>query len=170
MTRFQEFWRRYRRRPSAVAGLVLLGAIAALAVFGPMFMTGDPWDTVGSSFVWPGQDAATPLGTDVLGRDILHGIMSGARVSLTIGLAAAATALTTGILIGAFAGYFRGWVEDVLMRVTDIFQTIPNFLLAFALVALFGASLVNIVLAIGLVTWPPIARLVPGRVPVAAGT
>lgn len=160
MNGFREFWRRYKRRTSAVAGFILLAAIVLMAVIGPFLFPGDPWDTVGKAFMWPGQDAAMPLGTDVLGRDILRGIVNGARVSLTIGITAAAAALTIGILVGAFAGYFRGWVEDVLMRLTDIFQTIPNFLFAFALVAMFGASLTNVILAIGLVTWPPIARLV----------
>lgn len=160
MKKFREFWRRYTRRTSAVVGFALLCVILLMAVFGPLLVPGDPWDTVGPSFQWPGQDAASPLGTDTLGRDILRGVLNGARVSLTIGLAAAAAALTIGVLIGAFAGYFRGWTEDVLMRITDIFQTIPNFLFAFALVALFGASLTNVILAIGLVTWPPIARLV----------
>ncbi|CAH1652632.1 MULTISPECIES: ABC transporter permease [unclassified Chelatococcus] len=160
MRNFREFWRLYTRRASAVIGVTMLGFIVILAIIGPILVPGDPWDTVGTAFIWPGQSLATPLGTDPLGRDILRGVLVGARVSLTIGLAAAATALTIGILFGAIAGYFRGWMEDVLMRITDVFQTIPNFLFAFALVAMFGASLVNVILAIGLVTWPPIARLV----------
>lgn len=160
MNGFREFWRRYKRRTSAVVGFILLAAIMLMAIVGPFLVSGDPWDTVGKAFMWPGQELSSPLGTDVLGRDILRGIVNGARVSLTIGITAAAAALTIGILVGAFAGYFRGWVEDVLMRITDIFQTIPNFLFAFALVAMFGASLTNVILAIGLVTWPPIARLV----------
>lgn len=160
MQKFAEFWRRYKRRTSAVVGSIMLAVIVFMAVLGPVLVPGDPWDTVGPAFSWPGQALASPLGTDTLGRDVLRGVLNGARVSLTIGLAAAAAALTIGILVGAFAGYFRGWVEDVLMRVTDIFQTIPNFLFAFALVAVFGASLTNVILAIGLVTWPPIARLV----------
>lgn len=156
----REFWRRFSRRSSAVLGLVMLAAIVLMALIGPLLVPGNPWETVGPSYLWPGQDASMPLGTDTLGRDILRGILNGAGVSLTIGLSAAAAALIIGVLVGAFAGYFRGWVEDVLMRLTDVFQTIPNFLFAFALVALFGATLTNIVLAIGLVTWPPIARLV----------
>jgi peptide/nickel transport system permease protein len=103
------------------------------------------------------------LGSDLLGRDILRGIVHGARVSLLIGLSATAASLGIGIVVGACAGYFRGWIDDALMRVTELFQTIPNFLLAVVLVALFRASIVTIVLAISAVSWPAIARLVRGQ-------
>ena len=155
-----EFWRRFARRRSAVVGLGLLATIILVALVGPILVPGDPWEIVGKPFLWPGTDPAFPLGTDVLGRDILRGALNGARVSLLIGLSAAGAALTIGIVIGACAGYFRGWLEDVLMRFTDVFQTIPNFLFAFVLVAMFGSALVNVVIAIALVSWPPIARLV----------
>lgn len=160
MEAFSDFWRRFRRRRTAVFGLVLMSVILACAVFGPMVVPGDPWEIVGTPFTFPFVDAAHPLGTDTLGRDILRGILNGARVSLLVGLSAAAAALTIGIVIGACAGYFRGWLDDLLMRFTDVFQTIPNFLFAFVLVAMFGTSLVNVVIAIALVSWPPIARLV----------
>ena len=160
MEAFSDFWRRFSRRRTAVFGLVLMGVIFACAAFGPMVVQGDPWEIVGKPFTFPFVDPAHPLGTDTLGRDILRGVLNGARVSLLVGLSAAAAALTIGIVIGACAGYFRGWLDDLLMRFTDVFQTIPNFLFAFVLVAMFGTSLVNIVIAIALVSWPPIARLV----------
>ena len=159
-TALNEFWRRFARRRSAVVGLVLLAVIVLVALLGPVVVPGDPWEIVGKPFLWPGTDPAFPLGTDILGRDILRGALNGARISLLIGLSAAGAALTIGIVIGACAGYFRGWLEDVLMRFTDVFQTIPNFLFAFVLVAMFGSALVNVVIAIALVSWPPIARLV----------
>ena len=113
----------------------------------------------------PGEEAAHPLGSDLLGRDILRGIVHGARVSLLIGLSATVAALGIGVTVGACAGYFRGWVDDALMRVTELFQTIPNFLLAIVLVALFRASLATIVLAISAVSWlrQPRARRYHGR-------
>ena len=151
---FREFWRRYWRKSSAVAGFGLLMIILLVALVGPLVVPGDPWAIVAQPFLWPGQDAAHPLGSDLLGRDILRGIVHGARVSLLIGF---------GVTVGACAGYFRGAVDDVLMRVTEIFQTIPNFLLAVVLVALFRASIVTIVLAISAVSWPAIARLVRGQ-------
>jgi peptide/nickel transport system permease protein len=163
MAGWQDFWRRYRRKSSAVAGLALLAGILLLAAIGPWLVPGDPWEIAVRPFLWPGQDLAHPLGSDLLGRDILRGIVHGARVSLLIGVAATAAALGIGITIGACAGYFRGWVDDALMRVTELFQTIPNFLLAVVLVALFRASIATIVLAISAVSWPAIARLVRGQ-------
>ena len=163
MAGWREFWRRYRRKSSAVAGLVLLAFILLLAAIGPLLVPGDPWAIAVRPFLWPGEDLAHPLGSDLLGRDILRGIVHGARVSLLIGLSATAAALGIGITVGACAGYFRGWVDDALMRVTELFQTIPNFLLAVVLVALFRASITTIVLAISAVSWPAIARLVRGQ-------
>jgi peptide/nickel transport system permease protein len=163
MAGWKEFWRRYRRKSSALAGLVLLGLILMVAAVGPLLVPGDPWTIVARPFLWPGEDAAHPLGSDLLGRDILRGIVHGAGVSLLIGLSATIAALGIGVTVGACAGYFRGWVDDVLMRVTELFQTIPNFLLAIVLVALFRASIVTIVFAISAVSWPAVARLVRGQ-------
>ena len=154
------FWQRYRRRPSALFGLVLLGLVLFCALFGPLLMPGDPWQIVAKPYLWPGQDGAHPLGSDILGRDMLDGLVHGARVSLAVGLAATVAALGIGISFGALAGYFGGIVDDGLMRITEIFQTIPHFLFAFVLVAIFKASLTTIILAIAAVSWPPVARLV----------
>lgn len=160
MSGLRDFWRRYRRKTSAVIGLVLLVFVFLVAVVGPLFVMSDPWDMATMPFLWPGQDAEFPLGSDTLGRDILTGIVHGSRVSLMIGFAATLAALGLGVTVGALAGYFRGWVDDVLMRITEIFQTVPTFLLAVVLVAIFKPSMLTIVLAISAVTWPSIARLV----------
>ena len=160
MEALRDFWRRYRRKTSAVIGLVLLVLVFIVAAFGPMAVSDDPWDLATRPFLWPGEDAEFPLGSDTLGRDILAGIVHGSRVSLMIGFAATVAALGIGVTIGALAGYFRGWIDDALMRVTEIFQTIPTFLLAVVLVAIFKPSMTTIVLAISAVTWPSIARLV----------
>jgi peptide/nickel transport system permease protein len=158
-----EFWRRYRRKSSGIAGLVLLCLVLLLALLGPVLVAGDPWAITAQPFLWPGEDRSHPLGSDLLGRDLLSGLLHGARVSLLIGFSATAAALGIGVAVGAISGYFRGWVDDVLMRVTELFQTIPSFLLAIVLVALFKASLVTIILAISIVSWPAIARLVRGQ-------
>ena len=160
MSGLRDFWRRYRRKTSAVIGLVLLVFVFLVAVVGPLFVMSDPWDMATMPFLWPGENAEFPLGSDTLGRDILTGIVHGSRVSLMIGFAATLAALGLGVTIGALAGYFRGWVDDVLMRITEIFQTVPTFLLAVVLVAIFKPSMLTIVLAISAVTWPSIARLV----------
>ncbi len=160
MEGLRDFWRRYRRKTSAVIGLALLVLVLVVALFGPLIVSGDPWDMATMPFLWPGADAAYPLGSDTLGRDILTGIIHGSRVSLLIGFSATVAALGIGVTVGALAGYFRGWIDDVLMRITEIFQTVPTFLLAVVLVAIFKPSMMTIVLAISAVTWPSIARLV----------
>ena len=99
----------------------------------------------------------------MLGRDVLAGIVHGSRVSLLIGIVATAVTFLIGIFVGAISGYFRAWVDDALMRFTEIFQTIPPFMFLIVLVAIFKPSVVTISLAIGIVSWPTVARLVRGE-------
>ena len=103
---------------------------------------------------------AFPLGTDALGRDLAAGLLHGARVSLAVGASAAIVSIVIGTLFGGISGYYGGWIDDVLMRITDAMQTIPSFLSAIAIVGIVGASLLTIVFAIAIVSWPMIARLV----------
>jgi peptide/nickel transport system permease protein len=105
-----------------------------------------------------------PLGTDALGRDVLAGIIYGARVSLLVGLVSTLAALIVGVPLGAMAGYFGGRADDALMRFTEFFQTVPSFALAIVLVAVLQPSIYSIVAAIAIVSWPPVARLVRGEV------
>ena len=154
------FWQRYRANRGAVLGLGLFALVAATAIVGPLVYRTDPWAFVTRPFLWPGVRAGFPLGSDAMGRDVLAGLIHGAYVSLIVGLAASAAAMGIGVTIGAVAGYFRGWIDDALMRLTEVFQTVPNFILVIVLVAIFKPSIGKIVLAIGAVSWPPIARLV----------
>ena len=154
------FWQRYRANRGAVLGLGLFALVAATAIVGPLIYRTDPWALVTRPFLWPGDRAGFPLGSDAMGRDVLAGLIHGAYVSLIVGLAASAAAMGLGVTIGAVAGYFRGWIDDALMRLTEVFQTVPNFILVIVLVAIFKPSIGKIVLAIGVVSWPPIARLV----------
>ena len=108
----------------------------------------------------PFADARYLLGTDRNGRDIAAGIAHGARVSLAIGVTAAAGAILIGTVIGALAGFYRGWTDEALMRLTEAAQTVPNFLLALALVAVLGPATWSIITAIALVSWPATARIV----------
>jgi peptide/nickel transport system permease protein len=105
-----------------------------------------------------------PLGTDALGRDIAAGLMHGAGVSLIVGLVSTLAALLIGVPLGALAGYLGGRVDDALMRFTELFQTVPSFALAIVLVAILQPSLSSMILAIALVSWPPVTRLVRGEV------
>ncbi len=155
---------RFLRNRGAVVGLVILIAVLAVALLGPFQYPSSPWRMVGRPFVAPLVMDRFPLGTDTLGRDIAAGIAHGARVSLLIGLVSTTVALAIGVPLGALAGYFGGWIDDLAMRFTEFFQTIPSFALAIVIVAILQPSLVSIVTAIGIVSWPPLARLVRGEV------
>jgi peptide/nickel transport system permease protein len=156
--------RAFARNRGALIGAALLLILVAVALLGPMLYPTDPWRMVQRPFMAPLEIDGFLLGTDTLGRDITAGIIHGARVSLLIGLVSTAVALLIGVPLGAIAGYFGGLVDDAAMRFTEIFQTIPSFALAIVLVAILQPSLSSIVLAIGIVSWPPVARLVRGEV------
>ena len=152
--------RAFLRNPAAVAGVVLLVFMLVLALLAPWLYPGDPLDMVAPPLLWPGQDAAYPLGSDSLGRDVIAGIAHGARISLSVGVVAAVLSLVIGVLVGATAGYFGGRIDDVLVRITELFQTMPSFLFVIVVVAIGQPSVPVIVFAIGLASWPVIARLV----------
>lgn len=155
---------RFLSNKGAVIGLLVLVLILAVAIAGPWYYPTSPWRMVGRPFVAPFVMDRFPLGTDTLGRDITAGIAHGARVSLIIGLISTTVALLIGVPLGAMAGYFGGWIDDAAMRFTEFFQTIPSFALAIVIVAILQPSLTSIILAIGCVSWPPVARLVRGEV------
>ncbi|MRX50462.1 ABC transporter permease subunit [Paracoccus sp. S-4012] len=158
--RLAVFWRRFRRNRAAVFGLVLFVLVVAAALLADVITPGDPLRRVAQPLTDPFTNPVAPLGTDQLGRDILAGLMHGARVSLMIGVVATLISVGIGIVIGAVAGYWGGWVDDVLMRFTDAFQTVPSFILLLALVAIMGASLESIIFGIGIVSWTSPARMV----------
>ncbi|QLH70503.1 ABC transporter permease [Rhodopseudomonas palustris] len=152
------------RQPSALIGMVLLGAIIALALLADQIFPGDPLDFVGQPFLRPGADPAFLLGTDMLGRDLASGIAHGARISLLIGAVATAVSLVIGVGVGAIAGYYGGKVDAALMRLTEFFQTIPQFLFALTIVAILQPTIPTIVAAIGVTAWPSLARLVRAEI------
>ncbi|RBP86020.1 peptide/nickel transport system permease protein [Rhodobacter sp. 140A] len=160
----KDFWHRFRANKGGLIGLVLLALIVAVALLAPMLFPGNPWKMVARPFVPPFEGMKFPLGTDAVGRNVAAGLAYGGRVSLLVGLVSTLAALLIGIPVGALAGYFGGRIDDLLMRVTEFFQTVPSFALAIVIVAIFQPSVVSITLAIGIVSWPPVARLVRGEV------
>ena len=154
------FLRRFCRNKGAVLGLFVLAWVTLVALVGPLLIEHSPWDMVDAPFVAPMGSEGMWLGTDTMGRDILAGLVHGARVSLIIGLVSTAASLIIGVGLGAIAGYFGGWVDSLLMRFTELFQSVPSFALAIVLVAIFEPSVGSIVTAIAIVSWPPVARLV----------
>lgn len=152
-------WRIFLRNRASVVGTHILAVFILIAIFSDLLVPYDPEKlSVGPSMGPPAM--AYWMGTDELGRDILSRIFEGMRTSLIVGISAASMSTFIGIFIGSISGYFRGRIDDILMRLTEVFQVIPRFFLAMMLVAFFGASLLNIVLAISLLSWPALARLV----------
>lgn len=160
----KDFWKRFARNKGAVLGLVILFAVVALSVAAPFLFPKSPWAMVQRPFIPPFTMDRFLLGTDPMGRDLAAGLAHGASVSLLVGLVSTVVSLLIGIPIGALAGYFGGWVDDLLMRFTEFFQSVPSFALAVVLVAIFQPSITSIVVAIAIVSWPPVARLLRGEV------
>lgn len=153
-------WRRFARNRAAVLGLILFVLVVFAALFADVIAPGDPLRRMADPLTKPFTNDVVPLGTDQLGRSIYAGILHGSRISLMIGVVATLISIAIGVVIGAVAGYFGGWIDDALMRVTEAFQTIPNFVLLLTLVAIFGSSIENIIVAIGVVSWTSPARMV----------
>ena len=156
------WWVRFRRQPTAIAGLALVLPIVFAALFAARLVPGDPLESVGPALRPP--SSTHWLGTDDLGRDVLAGLLHGARVSLFVGLAVALISTTCGVLIGGIAGYFGRWVDDGLMRLAELVQILPRFFLAIIIATLFEGSLLNIVLLLGLTFWPSTARLLRAQI------
>lgn len=153
----------FRQNPDALVGLAVLILFVVLALAGPVIAAFDPWEMVGRPFEQPFTTEHF-LGTDSLGRDVLSGLIYGARVSLVVGIVTTIAALSIGVTLGAVSGYFGGAVDDAIMRLTELFQVIPGFVFAIVIVAVFSPSLSTIVLAIAIISWPSIARLVRAEV------
>lgn len=148
------------RNPNAIAGTVVLLSVVLLALAAPALYPGDPLEMVARPFLWPGVQIRYPLGTDSLGRDVAAGLAHGARASLLVGFAATLIGVAAGTLVGAIGGFYGGWIDDLLVRVTELIQTVPAFLFVVVLVAIFQPTIAVIAIAIGGVSWPTIARLV----------
>lgn len=155
--RMRESWRRFCRNRLAVVGLALLLLTVAMALLAQVAAPEGPFPITADRLRPP--SAAHWLGTDHLGRDVLSGVLYGARTSFTVGLLSVIMSLVIGITVGAISGYYGGWMDDLLMRLTEIFQVMPRFFLALIIVAIFGANIWGIIFVIGILNWAEIARL-----------
>lgn len=157
----KEMWEALLENKAAAVGLVIIAFLVLVAIFGPLMMPYDPnASNMGQSFQWP--SAEHLFGTDQLGRDIFSRIIAGARISLSVGLAAVLISLTIGVVLGSIAGYKGGWADTVIMRIMDMMLAIPSILLAIAFMAALGKGIDKAVIAIGLVSIPEYARIVRG--------
>ncbi|MEU4572944.1 ABC transporter permease [Nonomuraea sp. NPDC023979] len=160
--RRRRLWRRFRRRPMPMAGLVLVAAFLLLALAGPL-VTGDPSAQDYAATLAP-PSGAHPLGTDDLGRDALARIAHGAQVSLQAGVLSTLLAMVIGIPIGLVAGFYRRWLDPVVMRLVDVTLAFPFLVFAVGLAAIIGPSLKGVVLALGFSQLPAIIRITRGEV------
>ena len=152
--------RAFLRNPTFVAGIAILGFFVLMALFAGVLFPGDPQDMVAQPLLWPGDDPQYPLGTDSLGRDVMSQLVYGTRASLLVGVFSAAIGLAIGMVVGSAAGFFGGWTDTLLMRLVELFQTTPTFLLVIVILAIVDPSLPTIAMAIGVAAWPMVARLV----------
>jgi peptide/nickel transport system permease protein len=147
-----------------LCGLLLLALLILTALAAPLVYLGDPLAITGAPLIPPFADAAHPLGTDRLGRDVAAELAHGTRTSLVVAIAAAAAALLIGVTVGTLAGFLGGVADEILMRITEAFQTVPGFLLALALISVTGPSVPTIVLAIAIASWTQPARIARAEV------
>lgn len=151
-------WLAFRKNPAAMVGLLIVLALLFLAAFAPLVAPHDPLaQALDQRLLAP--SAKHLFGTDALGRDIFSRVVYGTRVTLVIVMLVVITVGPLGLLIGCAAGYFGGWVDTVLMRITDVFLAFPRLVLALAFVAALGPGLENAVIAIAFTAWPPYARV-----------
>ncbi|NLQ17039.1 dipeptide ABC transporter permease DppC [Marinomonas sp. M1K-6] len=164
MTPLQEFWHYFSSNKGAVAGLIVILIICFMAVFANFVAPHSPSDQYRDALLLPpawleGGNWSFVLGTDDVGRDILSRLIYGSRLSIAVGIVAVTASLIMGILLGLVAGYFKGMIDTAIMRIVDIMLAMPSLLLAIAIVAILGPSIVNAALAISIVSLPHYVRL-----------
>ena len=164
---WRDAWQRFRRNPIAVGGLIFVCLLVLDALLAPLLVSlhliADPLKQ-NVTHTYAGFSLQHPLGTDYLGRDLLSRVMFGARISLMIGLTVQAIYLVIGGTVGLTAGYFGGRVDNLLMRFVDIWYAFPDLLFLLVVVAVLGPSLFTIFVAIGVIGWVDLSRLIRGQV------
>ena len=160
-----ETWRGLRKNKGAMLGLIIIAILVLIVIFADMIYSyADVVIMPDYSIVLQGPSISHPLGTDEFGRDVLARILHGARLSLRITVTSTAISLSIGGIIGAYSGYIGRWLDVVLMRIMDIFLAVPNMLLALAIVAALGPSMINLIIAIAISDIPRFARILRSSV------
>jgi peptide/nickel transport system permease protein len=157
--RWYRAWLAFRRNALAMTGLIIVLALVIVAIFAPLFAPREAAIVQTLTDRLQEMSRAHPFGTDELGRDIYARVIFGSRVTLAIIFLVSIIVVPVGLAIGLPSGYFGGWIDAVLMRITDIFLAFPRLVLALAFAAALGPGIENAVIAISLTTWPPYARL-----------
>jgi len=159
-SQLKEIWRRYRKSKTAMLGLVLLGFILCIAIFADLIVPYDMATAQEPINRLQGFSAEHWFGTDELGRDLFARVIHGSRYSLLIGISTSVFSLIIGGLLGAVAAYYGGWIDNLIMRLTDVVMTVPPVLLSLAVVASLGANLTNLLIALTVSCVPGTIRLV----------
>ena len=155
----------FSRSPLSVMGMIIVGIFFLIALIGPLIVP-FPQDAIGAvhmSQKLMAPDSVFRFGTDEMGRDIFTRVILGTRISLEIGLIIVAVAMGIGVPLGITAGFVGGWINEVIMRITDIFLSIPGLILALAIIGALGPGITNSMIALSLVWWPGYVRLVQGK-------
>ena len=155
--RWRTALRRFFRHPAGMAGLTLSMLVVVAGVLADVISPGDPFRTVADPLLAPSSKHL--MGTDNLGRDVFDAVIHGARTSMVVVTGVVVIASLIGLTVGIVAGYRGGWVDDLLMRITELFQSVPRFFLVLLIVALFGAGLDNLIYVLALTSWPTLARV-----------
>lgn len=161
-TQESRVWRQFRRHRLALVGTVMLCTVVGLATLAPVISRHDPNRVNLAEHKMP-PSARHPLGTDGSGRDVLSRLLHAGRVSLSVGVVAVGVYVAIGTVLGSMAGYFGGWVDGFVMRLGDMVMSFPSLLVIITATSILGPSIYNIMLVIGLLGWPPIARIVRGQ-------
>jgi peptide/nickel transport system permease protein len=155
-------WSRFRRHKLAVVGMAVLLAMAIIAIAAPLLAPHAPNAISLANYRKP-PSAEYLLGTDAQGRDVLSRLMYAARISLSVGIVAVGIYVVIGTVLGGLAGFFGGWIDGLIMRLADMVLSFPSIIVIITIVSILGPSISNVMLVIGFMGWPPIARLVRGE-------
>jgi len=172
-SQLQTIWNRLKKNPMAVFGMILflfMFTVVATADFYYDYEQDAIAQNLSQRFKGPGELKEHPLGTDQYGRDVLARVIYGGRISMFVGLATVCVSLSLGSVIGATAAYYGGAVDNILMRLMDVFMAIPRMLMAITLIAVFGTNLFNLILAMGLAVTPRMSRIVRSAVLTVIGS
>ena len=162
-TLYRDAWNRLKKNKMAIASFFLLVIIALIAVFAPLIAPYDPY-TQDLSRINEPPSSDHWFGTDDVGRDLFSRVVYGTRISMLVGVVCEAICVPVGVILGALAGYFGGWVDAVISRIIEIFASFPTILFAIAVMFILGPGIMNIFIAIGVIGWTGLARMIRGQI------
>ncbi len=162
-TLYRDAWNRLKKNKMAIASFFLLVIIALIAVFAPLIAPYDPY-TQDLSRINEPPSSDHWFGTDDVGRDLFSRVVYGTRISMLVGVVCEAICVPIGVILGALAGYFGGWVDAVISRIIEIFASFPTILFAIAVMFILGPGIMNIFIAIGVIGWTGLARMIRGQI------